>query len=184
MHIFLKRGTHFFFVIVLALTGFYSVIGHAADSDSVQSHRDNIEQLLVAMGVPEQVNQSAAEVRDLYLVKVDENKADDQVKKMVGDYRQEINDLVANALSWDAVKSYYISVYAKQMTVAEIEAVMEFIYSPVGKKFVAGQGIANQEIREILKVELATKLTEPVRALSSDLRDALTEHAKKLKNNS
>lgn len=116
------------------------------------------EELLLAMKADKSFAQSIDQVVDLQV------KQNPQIEK----FRPVLKKFFDKHMSWDAVKSEMIALYAKEFTTEELQEMVKFYKSPVGQKMAEKTPIltaksmdigmrrlqANQaELQEMLKAE-------------------------------
>ena len=142
------------------------------DSDQ---HKENVERLLELMGVPAQVDNAAGEVLKIYSAKITDDKASDEFKKLVSAYQTDLQKMVAAVLSWEAIKPNYINIYARHLSPADVAGATQFIQSPAGQTFFAGQAAAGEEIQRVTKHLIQADLAEPLKQLSKLLREGLVK---------
>lgn len=138
-------------------------------------HKERVEQMLVLMGVPAQVNAAADNFKQIYSAKVDASQSDQNVVKVINAYQQDLGRLVDSVLGWDAIKQNYINVYARNLTPREVVYISAFLKSPSGVKFVSSQSAASQELINITEHLVEADLALPLKNLSIKLGDALTK---------
>jgi hypothetical protein len=58
-------------------------------------------------------------------------------KKQVEDFQNKLNDLIADALSWENLKPGYVKIYVDAFTEEQIDGIVAFYKSPPGQAMVA-----------------------------------------------
>lgn len=147
--------------------------GHTHTPDG--SHMQNVETMLELIGVPAQVNKVAADMMTLYSAKVDPGNKDPNVQKIVATYQDSVRGVVDQVLSWEALKTTYISSYAKRMSPEEVAAVSGFLLSPEGEKFSKVQQQASIEIQGTAKHLAEVDMAPALAKLTNRLREGLMQ---------
>lgn len=166
------------YVLVISLLNFPAFAdetGEAHQHERAVQHNADIERMLVLMRVPDLVNQTAAEVIELYAAKITGENVDSNTKKLVTAYQKDLESIVSRVLSWDAIKSNYIKSYASRMSKLEVQAVIQFFESTHGQAFISHQTSATEELKQTTKHLVEADLSDPLNTLSAQLRAGLAK---------
>ncbi len=167
------RVQRFSSVVALILAVLFYGSAHSADSASDPSHRANVEELLVLMGVPEQVNNNAAKVVDLYAAKVTSDDVEGNVKELIEAYQKDLETIVDKVLGWDSLKTTYIGSYAARFSKDEVSEITNFMSSSTGRRFVETQFEIGTEIRQTTDHLVEADLSPLLKYLSGRLNEGL-----------
>lgn len=167
-----------FMVIAITFLSILTVFAQTGEESSTiqdQQHIENVERMLVLMGIPEHVSQTADGAMALYAAKVTDKEADRITEELVNAYQKDLSNIVNSVISWEAIKPNYINTYATNMTREDVENTLTFLESDVGKNFLSAQIQSNKQIKEItdhlVQVDMAPRLIE----LTKQLREGLTK---------
>lgn len=124
----------------LPILVFLLLIGPAALADEA-SHRAAAEELLISANMEKLQLQVLGSMREtmekqLRATPLPEDMAP-YFEKVMPRFVDEMVDLTAEALAWDAVKDAYIDIYVAAFTEEEIRELMAFYKTPLGQKMLA-----------------------------------------------
>lgn len=97
------------------------------------------EELLTLMDIQENIEKSFAAVKRMQMAQFQSMDMPDEGRENVISYQQKIMDFLSQEMSWDKLKTDYISIYAETFSEEEIQGLIDFYKSPIGQKFIEKQ---------------------------------------------
>lgn len=120
--------------MVIALSIFATSVSAQGDR-----RRQLAEELLILMEVKENIERSFDMVKDRQMDRIKRLNIPNAESEKVASLQEKIMSIVTGALSWEKIREDYISLYAEIFTEEELEGILAFYKSPVGKKFIEKQ---------------------------------------------
>lgn len=129
----------------------------------------NVEQTLGL--VRDQIEQAmAAQIKTI--------EVPEKMKKLVTDYQTKVNALVSQEMSFASMKDEYIGAYVSIFTPAELQGLVAFYQTPVGKAFVEKQPQLSQKLITLAQKRME-KIAPDVRKLNDELVAQIKKEAEK-----
>ena len=141
-----------------------------------EAHKQNVEQMLVLMNMPAQVDNAAQGVVERYSATVDPDKADKDLQKLITAYQKDLEKIILPTLGWGGLKTTYIYSYSKRLDEQEVAQITNFYSSVAGKKFIEIQSDATTEIQKITSHLVESDIQAPLAKLANMLKEGLKKH--------
>lgn len=174
-------------VCVLLITGCSSVEKKADDDGKVKcTETDKAKQERAAAAAADLAKRKELAEKLITTLKIGDNfpRLFEQIKKMQMDIlakqlkgkqlqnAEEINtalmDLMNKELSWDKLKGKFITLYGEAFSVEELDALIKFYESPIGKKLVDKQPEIQQKSMVITR-DLLTEIMPKIQTLVKEI---------------
>ena len=129
------------------------------------------EELLDAMEMQKTIEKSFEMVKQMIPAQmkqmgVSENASSDKAQEAT----QETMDLIMKEMSWDKLKDDYISIYAETFTEEELEGLVAFYKSPIGRKFIEKQPELMKRAMEVSQRQMMDIMPK-VRKLVEEMKE-------------
>jgi uncharacterized protein len=172
---------------VLALTISLSFIGQVASAQQDARHA-LAEELLNEMNMKATLEKSFDMVKKMMsgqLAKIkpqaslakDDPKAAEAMEKARAKMMDKTMDMISQDMSWDSMKEDYIKIYADTFTEEELQGLIAFYKSPVGKAFIEKQPIVMEQSMKLSQQRLMQVMPK-VQALTQEMLKEAKEAAK------
>lgn len=137
----MKKMVVFFLVLLFALP----VIASADDAN----RRALAEQFLSVNKVKDQIDLMYQKIEEIIFAQLEAAEIPEEREKNLKAMQQIALDLLFEGLSWESLKEEYIQLYAETFTEEELQGIIEFSKSPLGKKMAEKSPILMQKSMEI-----------------------------------
>ncbi len=165
------------FTVAILISGIFTV---QAANDDMAVRSKLAAKLLEVMEVGKMLNQSFDSMKKMQgemTKKLVENAKD---QKIAIKHQQEIMDLMKKELSWDNLRPEFEKLYAETYSAEELEALINFYQSPIGKKFIEKQP-EMQKKSMIMVQKVVMRIMPQIQALSKKMRQEIIDKATKEK---
>ena len=146
----------------------------AADS---ASHRAAANELLVASNSAQMVEQMRGQIRQTFADAMGQLEIKDADKAKMDRFTRRMGDIIAQTVSWDAMKDQFVEIYVKVYSEQEIRELTAFYRSPIGRKLMAKMPELLQASMEIGQQQML-KVLPQLEELTRELEQELTPPAK------
>lgn len=154
-------------------------IGYADDT----SRRALAEELLVLMDTKENIERSFEIIKQMQKSQLQQmNVPGKESFEKAQAIREKVMDLISQELSWDKLKDDYITVYADTFSEKELEGIINFYKTPVGKKFIEKTPELMKKSMDISQKqmqELMPKLQSITKEMQEELEEAIEKESLK-----
>lgn len=137
----MKKMVVFFLVLLFALP----VIASADDAN----RRALAEQFLTVNKVKDQIDLMYKKIEEIIFAQLEAAEIPEEREKNLKAMQKIALDLLFEGLSWESLKEEYIQLYAETFTEEELQGIIEFSKSPLGKKMAEKSPILMQKSMEI-----------------------------------
>jgi hypothetical protein len=154
--------------IICALCTFALVTkGRAEDTQ----RRALAEELLGLMDIQKNIEKSYEMVKQMVPAQLKQmGVSEETLRDKAKVEMQKMMDLIMNEMSWDKLKDDYISIYAETFTEEELEGVVEFYKSPIGRKFIEKQPELLRRSMQISQKQMG-KLMPKIQKLTQEMKE-------------
>ncbi|MCK4809888.1 MAG: DUF2059 domain-containing protein [Candidatus Omnitrophica bacterium] len=167
------------FVIILLSAVTLIRIGYADDT----LRRALAEELLVLMNTKENIERSFEIIKEMQKSQLQQmNVPGKESFEKAQAIREKVMDLISQELSWDKLKDDYITVYADTFSEKELEGIINFYKTPVGKKFTEKTPELMKKSMDISQKqmqELMPKLQSITKGMLEELEEAIEKESLK-----
>lgn len=125
----MKRINVFIFLTFITLALF--AFGVAAQEDT---HRASVEKLLVLMKQDQLMEQMFPKIKQLVLQQLQQTDLTEEQSRLMEKYFDKILDVMKEEMSWDKMKDDFIQLYMSVYTEDEVNELITFYESPIGRK--------------------------------------------------
>ncbi|MCF6179500.1 MAG: DUF2059 domain-containing protein [Geopsychrobacter sp.] len=115
----------------------------------VAERRQLAEQFLNVNKVKDQVDTMYGKVEGIIVTQIEAIDIPEEREKNLLAMQQIARDLLFKGLSWDSLKEEYIQLYTETFTEEELQGIIDFSKSPLGKKMAEKSPILMQKSMEI-----------------------------------
>lgn len=125
----MKRFNLFFLVTLITLTLFVFVASAQADT-----HRASIEKLLVLMNQDQLMEQMFPQIKQMLAQQFEQTDLTAEQSRLMENFFDKIFNVMKEEMSWDKMKDDFIQLYMSVYTEAEVNELISFYESPIGRK--------------------------------------------------
>ena len=125
----MKRFNIFFLVTFITLTLFIS--GASAQADT---HRASIEKLLVLMNQDQLMEEMFPQIKQMLAQQFEQTDLTEEQSRLMENFFDKIFNVMKEEMSWDKMKDDYIQLYISVYTEEEVNELIAFYESPIGRK--------------------------------------------------
>lgn len=149
------------------------LVGYAARAAEVSDERMQLAgKLMSLMNVDKAIPQAFKQVRNSLLPgMLKEMNIPPQEREKAEKVQNEIFDIYEKEFNWEKLKDDYISIYAETFDEKELQGLVDFYSSPVGKKIIAKQPELMQQSMQVMQKQLKTILPK-IRQKMEELKKA------------
>ncbi len=161
------------FTVAILMSGIFAI--HAAEikaDDDMASRTKLAAELLAIMDVGKAMNQSFESVKKMQgaMTKQLVKNAKDQDLAIKNQHK--VMDLMQKELSWETLKPEFEKLYAETYSTEELEGLIKFYQSPIGKKFIAKQPEMQQ--KSMLMVQkMMMRIMPKIQALTKEMQEEI-----------
>jgi len=154
------------FTLAILMSGIFTI---QAANDDMAVRSKLAAKLLEVMEVGKILNQTFDSVKTMQagMTKQFVKNAKDQ--KLAIKHQQKIMDLMKKELSWDNLKPEFEKLYAETFSVKELEGLIKFYQSPIGKKFTAKQP-EMQKKSMVMVQKMMMRIMPKIQALTKNMQ--------------
>jgi hypothetical protein len=135
------------------------------------SHRRLAEELLELHNAKGQVEQIAGQMRMMILSQFDTLETPPESREETKALQELTADMLDEEFSWDALKQEYLNLYVATFTESELQGIIDFSRSPVGRKLQEVSPQLVQKSREIGQRHAENALARVQQAMDQFLAD-------------
>ncbi len=156
-------------MLVMALFAFVSVATAAEPAADAAKNKELAEKLMTTMKISETMTRSLEMGKKIQLSMMAKRLKGQELQNM-----EELNrmmmDLVSKELNWEKLKVPIINIYAESFTAEELEAMIKFYESPVGKKLLEKQPEMQQKTMQLMQT-IMMKLMPEMEKIAKDFAE-------------
>ena len=138
------------------------------------SYSQKIEKLLLMVHTDKTLDQVFHKMKDIQTQQLKNINLSQAQQGVMKDYYTKLYDLLGTELSWNKIKSFYIKLYADNFTEKDIDQLIKFYNSPVGKKYISKMPILLDKGMQ-LGQERVQKLVPQIQSMTRDMMEKLKE---------
>ncbi|MFA6102880.1 MAG: DUF2059 domain-containing protein [Victivallaceae bacterium] len=155
-------------LLIMALLAFVSAAIAVEPADAVKN-RELAEKLLDTMKI------SAAMTRSLDMMKkmqldIMSNRLKGKDLQNMEELNRAMMELVTRELSWEKLKAPIVNIYAESFTAEELDAMVKFYESPIGKKLMDKQPEMQQKTMKLMQ-SIMMKLLPEMEKVAKDFAE-------------
>lgn len=162
-------------VKILSLTLISCVFVYASSClASVESHRAAVEAMLHLTEIDKLIDPMMNQVQAMIQQQVDQMNLADDAKPVVKKYNDKIIALMKKELAWDKMKTDLIDIYINVYTEEEINAIVAFYKTPVGRKMLEKMPELLQQTMAVTQSQVQ-RIIPDLQAISQEMENELTQ---------
>ncbi len=174
------------FIAIILIFTLSQTLSQFCFADKV-SHRNLSEKLLIIMEAKENQNKYIEMIKNMNIAQIQKMAAKDkdmpeEAKKIMKEHSEKSFNLIFDELSWDKMKSDYITIYVNAFTEAELQDMINFFDTPTGKKYIKQTPEIMQKSMGIAQVKMQ-KIMPMLESMIGELQEKLQKLKKTEKNN-
>lgn len=147
-----------------------------------EGYRNKVEELLIAMQFPESVESTRNRMKDIFNQQARSIKFTEDNEDLLEKYMNGMAETISNEFAWEKVSEGYIDSYASTFSEPEINQLLVFYKSDVGKMY-AAKSIAITEKQMKLGERISLSIQPKILNLQNEMvREAQKRAAIKLLN--
>ncbi|WP_313025829.1 DUF2059 domain-containing protein [Pseudomonas lopnurensis] len=144
-----------------------SCIGPSAIADST-THADSAERFLQLANADRLAVPVYAQVQQMFAQRFAETQAPDSKKALLEGYQAQADAALDKAIGWDKLKPDLVALYTGQFSETELNQLIDFYQSPLGKKMLAKLPELNARSAQLTQAKLEAAVPE-VNKLLADM---------------
>ena len=163
----------FVFVVAVLMTGIFTVqAAEAKTGDDLTVRTKLAARLLEIMDVGKAMNQSFESIKQMQgaMTKRFVKNAKDQ--ELAIKNQQKIMDLMQKELSWENIRPEFEKLYSETYSAEELNGLIKFYESPVGKKFIQKQP-EMQKKSMLMMQKLIMKIMPKIQVLTKQMQQEM-----------
>lgn len=167
------------FAVAILMSGAFTVRAAEQKIDDDMAARTKLaSELLQTMQVDKALNQSFDSVKDMQKQMITKFGKDVANQAMVIETQNKIMDVLKAELSWENLKPEFEKLYAETYSAEELDGLLKFYQSPLGKKFIEKQ--PEMQRKTMLMVQqMMMRVMPKVQTLTMELQRKAAEAAEK-----
>jgi hypothetical protein len=167
------------FAVAVMMSGIFSIQAAEQKTDADMAARTKLAaELLETMQVDKALNQSFDSVKDMQKQMIMKFGKDVANQALVIETQNKIMDVLKAELSWENLKPEFERLYAETYSAEELEGLLKFYQSPLGKKFIEKQ--PEMQRKTMLMVQqMMMRVMPKVQAMTMELQRKAAEAAEK-----
>ena len=134
---------------MMAFMAFVSVT-IAADTVDTAKNKELAEKLMDTMKISQTMTRSLDMMKKMQLDMMSKRLKGKDLQNME-EFNRSIMELVSRELSWEKLKGPFINIYAESFTTEELDAMIKFYESPIGKKLLDKQPEIQQKAMQLVQ---------------------------------
>lgn len=146
-------------MLVMALFAFVSVATAAEPAADTAKNKELAEKLMNTLKISELMTRSLDMMKKMQLNMMAKRLKGQELQNME-ELNRSMMDLAAKELNWEKLKDPFINIYAESFTAEELEAMIKFYESPVGKKLVEKQPEMQQKTMQLMQTIMMKLMPE------------------------
>ena len=146
-------------MLVMALFAFVSVATAAEPAADTAKNKELAEKLMNTLKISEMMTRSLDMMKKMQLNMMAKRLKGQELQNME-ELNRSMMDLAAKELNWEKLKDPFINIYAESFTAEELEAMIKFYESPVGKKLVEKQPEMQQKTMQLMQTIMMKLMPE------------------------
>jgi hypothetical protein len=158
------------FTVAILMSGIFAI--HAAEiktNDDMAARTKLAAKLLEVMEVGKIMNQSFELVKKMQAGMIKRFAQNAKNQDLAVKKQQKIMDLMQKELSWENIKPEFEKLYAETYSTEELEGLIKFYESPIGKKFTAKQPEMQQKSMMMVQ-KMIMRIMPKIQALTKDMQ--------------
>ena len=136
-------------MFMMAFMAFVSVT-IAADPVDTAKNKELAEKLMDTMKISQTMTRSLDMMKKMQLDMMSKRLKGKDLQNME-EFNRSIMELVSRELSWEKLKGPFINIYAESFTTEELDAMIKFYESPIGKKLLDKQPEIQQKAMQLVQ---------------------------------
>lgn len=154
---------------------------HAQETEPVDSARKAAaDKLLRLFKIDQNIGAAFDQVQKMQSAMLDQQKLSEEAKERATRAMEESMKATREEFTWEKMGPMFVEIYAEVFTKDELDALIEFYDSPIGKKFIEKQPqlqAATMKRMQSLMMELMPKISEKVKAAAASAKSDESEES-------
>lgn len=151
--------------IIFILTAMFLIAGHGF-AGVAKNTRATADKLLALFNMEESYEQSMEQAMKMSLGMIDSQDLPAQAKREAKEAAETGMKIAMKKFTWNKMKGMFVDIYAEVFTVEELEGMIAFYESPIGRKFLKKQpqlAAATMKKMQIVMQEMMPEIQEEVK---------------------
>lgn len=167
------------FAAAILMSGVFTVRAAEQKTDDDMAARAKLaSELLQTMQVDKALNQSFDSVKDMQKQMITKFGKDVPNQALVIETQNKIMDVLKAELSWENLKPEFEKLYAETYSAEELDGLLKFYQSPLGKKFIEKQPEMQRKTMFMVQ-QMMMRVMPKVQALTLELQRKAADAAEK-----
>jgi hypothetical protein len=133
------------------------------------AHRKLAEELMVIMDVQKNIEQMFQQIKQMQMNQFKNMNLSQEATARAQSLVDRIMTLISREMSWDNLKDEYIHLYVSVFTQDELQGLVEFYKSPLGRKFLAKMPALMQESIQLAQARVR-KITPEIQRITEEIQ--------------
>ena len=166
------RITYLFILLVLILS--------QSSYAEVNTSRQLAEELLVLTEAKKNLEKSFDMIKQMQMARIKNTNLSGEDAQNAAYLQEEVMNILEKEMSWDNLKEDYIDIYAEIFTEEELQGIIAFYKTPIGRKFIERTPEVMQKSFQISQKQMAL-LMPKIQKLIQEKVEAYEESEKEFK---
>ncbi|QEY18395.1 DUF2059 domain-containing protein [Cellvibrio sp. KY-GH-1] len=155
-------------IVLLVVGALLAFNVHAKDVDSDKASKESIEKLLVITDAGKMVDSMYAQIEVVFSNMATQLGVTEKDKPTFDKYMKKLMQLMSTEMSWEKMKAPTIEIYAKHFTESEIQGLITFYNSEVGRSTIKKMPLVMQDSM-LLGQQMMQSVFPKIKELSDEL---------------
>ena len=158
------------FTVAILMSGIFAI--HAAEinvNDDMAARTKLATKLLEVMDIGKAMNQSFELVKKMQTGMIKQFAQNAKNQDLAIKHQNKIMDLMQKELSWETLQPEFEKLYAETYSTEELEGLIKFYQSPIGKKFIAKQPEMQQKSMMMVQ-KMMMRIMPKIQALTKEMQ--------------
>jgi hypothetical protein len=133
-----------------------------------QTHRQAAEEVLRLTKVDKMLGPLVDQIQQVQIQQLQQMNLSREAYSAAQRYLQRINDLVAREMQWQEIKNDYIGLYTDAFTEQELQQLIQFYSTPLGRKVVEKMPVLMEQSMQLGQKKMMNIMPE-IQALSEEM---------------
>ena len=167
------------FTVAVIMSGMFPIQAAEQKNDEDMAVRTKLaSEFLKTMQVDKVLNQSFDTMKEMQKQMVMKFAKDPESQALAIETQGKIMDLMKKEMSWENLKPDFEKLYAETYSAEELEGLLKFYQSPLGKKFIEKQPEMQRKTMQMVQ-QMMMRVMPKVQALTMELQRKAAEAAEK-----
>lgn len=167
------------FAVTVMMSGIFSIQAAEQEKDGDMEVRTKLaSELLQTIQVDKILTQTFDSMKEMQKQAIMKMAKDPESQSIAIEIQGKVIDLMKKEMSWENLKPEFETLYAETYTAEELDGLLKFYQSPLGKKFIAKQPEMQRKTMMMVQ-QMMMRVMPKIQALTMELEQKARDAAKK-----